>query len=373
MHRRVDVQIRHREQRRAGLRLDGQDAQVHRERNRSRRRQNGAARRIGHSERRCGTGRLDRRKGPVHLHLLDQDQPCRPRSRVPGHGDPAGDHHRLGEGAERHPQGGRHAHRRRGRQRHVHPQQEHLHGFGDLDQGRRPRGHLEHQPDVGPERRDPGHGGRTEQRPRLEPQRHSRNPDPRFELHRHLGRGEGLQQPADHPRRRRNQHGGAVRPRHVRDRTHRRPEGRASLDRLRRPGGQRRNRHRTPAGDRQQTPPELQLRARTEHPGPEFDEPLQRGAETGTGTPGRTLRIGQRRDGQGLRLQIAERPPGRQHRLDTRPAPRTVQPHPLALAERPRPEDRLPRIAALQRQVRRHEGRQPPQLHAQLFDRLPHA
>ena len=69
-------------------------------------------------------------------------------------------------------------------------------------------------------------------------------------------------------------------------------ERRSGSHRLRRPRRQRRDRHRTPAGDGQQTPSELQLRSRTEHPRPEFDKPDQCRSETGAGTAGGLLRNG---------------------------------------------------------------------------------
>jgi len=262
MPRRHELQVRDRERLRRHLRHLGQDPQVHRLGNRLRPEQESAGRCVGHPEGRQRTGRLRRRRRTLLDHLHVEDQSGRARNRLPRHGEPPDRRDRFGQGTEGLAQGGRHTDRGRRGERHVHPQQEHLHRLGDDDQGRGPRLDLEHQHHDGAQRRDARHGGRGQQRPRLEPQRHSGNPHTRFELHRHVGRGEGLQQPADHPRRRRNQHGRAVRPRHVRNRAHRRPEGRAGLDRLRRPGGQRRNRHRTPAGDRQQTPPELQLRAR---------------------------------------------------------------------------------------------------------------
>ena len=107
-----------------------------------------------------GRGRLRRRRRTLLDHLHVEDQSGRARNRLPRHGEPPDRRDRFGQGTEGLAQGGRHTDRGRRGERHVHPQQEHLHRLGDDDQGRGPRLYLEHQHHDGAQRRDARHGGR---------------------------------------------------------------------------------------------------------------------------------------------------------------------------------------------------------------------
>ena len=166
MPRRHELQVRDRERLRRHLRHLGQDPQVHRLGNRLRPEQESAGRCVGHPEGRQRTGRLRRRRRTLLDHLHVEDQSGRARNRLPRHGEPPDRRDRFGQGTEGLAQGGRHTDRGRRGERHVHPQQEHLHRLGDDDQGRGPRLYLEHQHHDGAQRRDARHGGRGQQRPR---------------------------------------------------------------------------------------------------------------------------------------------------------------------------------------------------------------